>query len=78
MPNKPKSAHRDGWGILNRYGDMWSSNVFSTKEQAESYLRDFWRGNENAPDLTSYRIIWCRQRTVPIREPEAKKARDGR
>lgn len=74
MTNKPKSAHRDGWGILNRYGDMWTATVFDTKEQAEAHLRDFWRGNANAPDMTEYRIIWCLQRTAPIREPDAKEA----
>ncbi|MCA0032699.1 hypothetical protein [Mesorhizobium sp. B263B2A] len=69
-PRKPLSNSRDGWGILNPQGNLWTPEIFDTKEQARSYFVRFWTGVKSAPDWSQYGLTWCRQRTAPVREPK--------
>lgn len=56
-----RTARHVGFGILNPWGDMWTSEVFSTQEAARDHLAAFWRGSSSPPDLTRYRIVRARQ-----------------
>lgn len=67
MSKKPKSAYRDGFGIMNAYGDMWSPDLFPTEEAAHKHAADFWRGI-NLDKPFKYTVVRARQRTYPIKE----------
>lgn len=30
------------WIILNKYGDLWSNDIFETKAKAQKYVKEFW------------------------------------
>jgi hypothetical protein len=60
---RPKSTVRKGFGILNPYGDMWTTDIFDTAEAAQRHLDDFWQGFEGKQDLARYRIVKAAQRT---------------
>ena len=73
--HKAKAATRDGWGILNRFGDLWSPAIFDTQDHAKAYFDKYWaefpKGAPGVPPAwTDYKVVWCRQRTAPIREPK--------
>jgi hypothetical protein len=72
VKNRPKAATRDGWGILNPFGDMWTHHLFSSPEQAKKHFDLAWAGVAGAtrPEWSDYKAVWCRQRTAPIREPK--------
>lgn len=71
MSKKPKSAHKDGYGILNTYGDFWSPNLFEDEEEAKAYFYRFWRGVKDAPDWSKYRVVPARQRIIAIKASPA-------
>ncbi|MEH2501271.1 hypothetical protein V1290_000082 [Bradyrhizobium sp. AZCC 1578] len=58
---RPKTASNTGYGILNPYGDMWTSEVFSTEGQARGHLERFWRTVPGGSDLSKYKIVRARQ-----------------
>lgn len=59
---KPRTASRDGFGILNPYGDFWGPNLFDTEADAKAHFDAFWRGVKDAPDWSRYRVVPARQR----------------
>jgi len=67
MVKKPKSASRDGFGILNPYGDFWSPHLFDSEEEAKAYFYRFWRGVKDSPDWSAYRVVPARQRITAIK-----------
>jgi hypothetical protein len=70
MSKKPKTASREGYGILNPYGDMWSSNVFDTMDEASEYLRNFWRKSKPGADLSAYKIVKAKQTAKYLADPQ--------
>lgn len=64
IKDKPKSAVRTGYGILNRYGDFWSREVFDTPEKLREHFDEFWRSpgfEGKAPAFADYRVVKVRQ-----------------
>lgn len=61
---------RDGVGILNAYGDMWSPTLFDSEEDAHRHVADFWRGVKLDSPF-KYTVVRARQytRIRPIKEP---------
>lgn len=57
---RPKTSSTVGYGIINPYGDMWTSEVFDTPGQAKGHLERFWQ-NINGTDLTKFRIVRAKQ-----------------
>lgn len=70
---KPKSTSREMWGILNRYGDVWTSDAFETPAAARQHLNTYWRDFPGGPhDTSGFKIVKVRVRVssiYPIREP---------
>lgn len=64
---RPAMSSHNGYGIVNPYGDMWTSTIFPSAHQAREHLRDFWSGVKGH-DLSKYRIVWARQSAHYIRE----------
>lgn len=60
---KPRSAARQGFSIVNPYGDMWTTEIFGTAEQAHEYVRQFWKGKP-----FDYRVVRARLRTSYLGE----------
>lgn len=63
---KPRSTAREVYGILNPYGDVWTTETFDTEEAARKHVRDFWH---SMPD--GYRIVRARVRVSYIGEVDA-------
>lgn len=53
----PPPRHRDGLGIVNRWGQFWTDELFESEEQARRHFDRFWRGNPNAPSWDEYRVV---------------------
>lgn len=47
MPKKAisKPLIREGFALLNKYGDVWANALFDNAGDADAYLRNFWNGN---------------------------------
>jgi len=54
---KVKSAYRDGWGILNRFGDLWTPHVFDTEAKAQAHFEKYWREFPKSDRFTP--PAWC-------------------
>ena len=52
---QPKSVR--AIGILNAYGEFWTSRTFQTGEEAENYMKLFWGRMKNPPDMSKHQII---------------------
>lgn len=64
---KPKSKRCERWGILNRYGDLWTPSPFETKDGAQRYLEDYWRNFPGGPHSTrQFRIVPVRVTVTPL------------
>lgn len=63
----PKATGFEGFGIVNPYGDMWTTDVFRSPEAASEHLADFWRGSPEK-DLSRYRIVKAKVRTSFVAE----------
>lgn len=63
IADKPKSAVRTGYGILNRYGQFWSKELHETPEEARQYFDQFWKspGFDKPPRFEDYRLVKVRQ-----------------
>lgn len=62
---KPQPYSRTALGILNPWGDVWTSTVFDSEEAARGYLESFWAGNPNA-DLSRYRFVPVEVTVTPL------------
>jgi len=65
-PTRPAMQSCHGYGIVGPYGNMWTSEVFSTPERARAHIANFWKGIKH--DTSKYRIVWARQAAYFIRE----------
>ena len=45
------------FGILNAYGDFWTTETFKTKLEANKYMEKFWDGVERKPDMSKHKIV---------------------
>jgi hypothetical protein len=60
-PKKAKPYRTaDRIGILNPYGGIWTDTTFRTEAEAMAYVECFWRGNENAPNLSKFKPVKVR------------------
>ena len=57
MTKRPKPNSRKTIGILNPYGDIWTTSTFETEEEARKYIADFWRGIQGEADLERFKVI---------------------
>ena len=71
----PKATSRVGYGIVNPYGDMWTTDIFETEDSARKHLANFWRGVENQ-DLRRYRIVRAETRTSFLGDLATTKGED--
>lgn len=60
---KPRGTSREGYGILNPYGDMWTTDIFDTVDQAHEHVRRFWNGSETGKTFR-YTVVRARQHTT--------------
>jgi hypothetical protein len=44
-------------GILNHLGDPWTFKTFETRDAAAEYIKQFWKGIKNPPDMSEHRIV---------------------
>lgn len=60
---KPGSATAKGFGILNPYGDMWTSEIFETPAEAEAYVRTYWANfpGSHGADPSKYKVVRAKQ-----------------
>lgn len=58
LKKRPKASRMDHlWGILNANGDLWTYQVFDTREQARAQLASFWHGFYRSEPPDGYRIV---------------------
>lgn len=56
--SRPKGYTDDTrFGILNPWGDVWTSETFTSEDRARKHIEDFWRGINDAGDLTMFKIV---------------------
>jgi hypothetical protein len=68
---KPKGyIDEQRFGILNPYGDIWTSDTFRTEAAAQKHIKDFWQCFPDT-DLTSFKVIRVRVHVTvaPALEP---------
>lgn len=65
---RPRANGHNGYGIVSPYGDMWTSTIFNTADQAKAYVKDSWKDIKGNHDVSKYRIVWARQTARYIRE----------
>lgn len=64
IKDRPKSAVRTGYGLLNRHGDFWTNGIFDSPEALRAHFDAFWRlpGFEGqAPSFADYKVVKARQ-----------------
>lgn len=57
MSKKPKPYRRERLGIINPYGDIWTSETFDTEQAARKYIADFWRGLQGEADIDQFKVV---------------------
>lgn len=73
MARKPRSTAREGFGILNPYGDVWTTDIFPSAEEAREHVVTFWRDTMKEPQgAGGYRIVRVKQRTSFVGEVEGE------
>lgn len=65
MGKKPRGTSREAWGILNPYGDVWTTDVFETPEGAWLHIEDFWHGTPDY-DVNRYRVVRVRVHATAV------------
>lgn len=66
----PRSASKDGYGILNRFGDFWSPHLFNSEAEAKSYFDGYWRApgfQGQEPKWSDYKVVSARSRIIAIK-----------
>ena len=63
-----KSMRFERFGILNRYGDLWTPSPFETEKEARDYLDKYWRDFPGGPHSTKrFKIVPVRVTVTPLR-----------
>ena len=57
MAKKPRGNEGIAWGILNPWGDVWTTNTFETEEAARAHVREFWARFPEQRDLTKFKPV---------------------
>jgi hypothetical protein len=66
---KRKSLSRrcERWGILNRYGELWSPMPFESERKARDHLEDYWKNFPCGPHSTKhFKIVPVRVTVTPM------------
>lgn len=56
------------FGVLNPWGDIWTSETFTSEAKARKHIEDFWRGIDDAGDLTRFKVVPVRVHVTVIRQ----------
>jgi hypothetical protein len=56
-PKRPKQSRRDGFVILNKWGDVWVSQVFDCEAEAHKYARMYWENYPGWPSNFDYTVV---------------------
>ena len=59
----------DQFGIVNPYGQIWTTDTFDSPEAAQAHLNAFWRGTKEA-GIERFAIVPVRVRVTPGRSLE--------
>ena len=54
---QPLPHRSDGFVILNPFGDVWSPKVFTSEQEAMTYVSDFWTRITSAKNINGYRAV---------------------
>jgi hypothetical protein len=52
-----KPLDRPGFGIVNPFGQFWSTDIFDSEDDAKRHLERFWSGVKNAPSLDQFTVV---------------------
>lgn len=53
-----KPARGEAWGILNPWGDVWTTDTFATEAAARQHIEDFWSQPGFMPqDTGKFRVV---------------------
>lgn len=70
MKKSAKQKHVKAWAILNHYGDLWTTKVFSSENDANMHMIEFWTNIKNPPDMSGHKVV---EVIVTITLPEGGK-----
>lgn len=75
----PRSNSKDGYGILNKYGDFWSPHLFTSEGAAKEYLIEYWKQpgfEKTRAKLSDFKVVPARSR-ITARRVSATMAKEG-
>lgn len=55
------------FGILNPWGDIWTSETFKSEAEARKHIEDFCRLIDDAGSLTRFKVVPVRVHVTAIR-----------
>jgi hypothetical protein len=56
-PKRPKPNRRNGFVILNNWGDVWTPQAFDSETEAHKYARDYWTNYPGGPHDFQYTVV---------------------
>jgi hypothetical protein len=56
-PSKKRVVRRKAFGILNAFGEPWTTQAFGSENEARGYMELFWKGISNPPDMSKHTIV---------------------
>lgn len=56
-PKRPKQNSRYGFVILNKWGDVWTPQVFDSEAAAHEYARAYWANYPGGPHDFDYTVV---------------------
>lgn len=64
----------EAWGIMNPYGDIWTTRTFETKADAVQHVKDFWTKLEGGAsrDLSLFRPVRVKVHVTLAKPPTVK------
>lgn len=57
MSKNSKAKKIKAFGILNAFGDFWTTKTFQDEAEAEDYKELFWSKIENPPDMSKHKVV---------------------
>ena len=78
IKRRPKATSRVGFGIVNPFGDMWTTDIFNSEEATRNHLKRFWSVvDSSSRDLSRYRIVRATQTTKFLADLPAPNKQEG-
>jgi hypothetical protein len=76
MARTPKGTKGEAWGILNPYGDIWTTRTFETEQDARDHVAAFWSDLDGGTerDLRKFKPVRV---NVHVTVATPKEAHDG-